>query len=62
MTGIDHEQTEAITIAARWLAENKQRLRQERRALVPAVREAFGLDVMDAVRACAESALYEARA
>jgi hypothetical protein len=60
-TGHCHESSEAITIAARWIAENRQRLIAEHRALVPAVREAFGLGVMDAVRACAESALYEVR-
>lgn len=60
-TGHCHESSEAISIAARWIAENRDRLIREKRALVPAVREAFGLGVMDAVRACAESALYERR-
>lgn len=59
MTGLDHQSSAAIELAASWLAQNKQRLRRERIALVPAVRQQFGLTVNEALVACAESVLHE---
>jgi hypothetical protein len=52
MTGIDHEQTEQISIAARWLAEHWQAVPEP---LTLTLRQQFGLDFGDAVKAIAEA-------
>lgn len=57
-TGCDHEHSEAITIAARWLAEHRKELR---RAIIPELTERFGLSTLDAVRAAAEAVRHEVR-
>lgn len=52
MTGIDHEGTEQIDIAARWLAENWHVVPQP---YTRVLRESFGLNFNDAVKAIAEA-------
>ena len=53
MTGIDHETTEQVDIAARWLAEHWQDA--HRRPVTAVLRERFGLGFNDAVRARVEA-------
>ncbi len=52
MTGIDHETSEQISIAAEWLAANWHVAPQP---LTRALRERFGLGFNDAVRAMAQA-------
>lgn len=55
-TGCDHEHSEAITIAARWLAEHRKELR---RAIIPELTERFGLSINEAIEAAVLAVKYE---
>jgi hypothetical protein len=52
MSGIDHEHTDAIDIAAAWLADNWHVAPQP---VTRTLREMFGLGINDAVKAIAEA-------
>lgn len=57
-TGLSHEHSEAVELAARWLAEHRKTLT---RPIIPTLVERFGLSTLDAVRAAAEAVRYEVR-
>ena len=52
MTGICHETTEAVALAAMWLAGNRQDLP---RPIIPHLRRMFGLTPAQACEAIAEA-------
>ena len=54
MTGNDHEHNEAVTYAARWLAEQKS----PPHPIIPRLREQFGLTSLEACEAAALSQTY----
>lgn len=49
MTPPEHEHSEAVTIAAQWLADQ----REPPHPIIPALRERFGLSSLEASEACA---------
>lgn len=59
-TGLDHEDSEAIAEAARWLATTPRE--QRARKTVPDLRARFGLSAGQAIEAIRESNLILARA
>lgn len=56
MTGVDHEHSEAVEQAARWLAEHRSSLQ---RAVVPTLKKRFGLSVSEAIEAAVLAARLE---
>lgn len=52
MTGIDHETSAQIDLAAQWLAENWHSIDQP---ITRTIRQRFGLGFNDAVKAIAEA-------
>lgn len=50
-SGIDHEASEQISIAARWLAENWN----EAHPIFPTLRQRFGLQLPEAAKALSEA-------
>ncbi|SKA26452.1 hypothetical protein [Consotaella salsifontis] len=59
-TGLDHESSEAVTLAARWLATTPPD--QHPRPIVPELRRRFGLNPVEACQALREANLIKARA
>lgn len=53
MTGLDHETSESVSVAARWVAETPHE--QRPRPLVWHLRETFGLTVSEACQAIGEA-------
>lgn len=51
MTGADHEHSESVTIAAQWLADQ----REPPHPIVPTLRSQFGLSALEACEAIARS-------
>lgn len=60
MTGLDHEHTAAVGVAAEWLATTRRD--QIARPIVPTLRQRFGLSAQEACQAIAEANLWRARA
>ncbi|MCV3239671.1 hypothetical protein [Mesorhizobium sp. ZC-5] len=52
MTGLCHETTEAVSIAARWYAEHRNECG---RPLIPTIRKRFNLTPLEACMALAEA-------
>lgn len=55
-TGLSHEHSEAVELAARWLAEHRKALT---RPIIPELRERFGLTINEAIEAAVLGAKYE---
>lgn len=60
-TGVDHEHNAAIELAARWLATTPRHARGDG-AIVPILRQRFGLTSWEAIQAVKESHLIRGRA
>ncbi|XHM75755.1 hypothetical protein ABSY17_19880 [Mesorhizobium sp. ANAO-SY3R2] len=60
MTGLDHQHTAVIDVAAQWLATTRRD--QIAGPLVPVLRKRFGLSAREACQAIAEANLRRARA
>lgn len=55
-TGLSHEHSAAVELAARWLAEHRTSLTK---AIIPALRERFGLSINEAIEAAVLAVKYE---
>lgn len=55
-TGLSHEHSEAVELAARWLAEHRASLS---RPIIPELRDRFGLSINEAIEAAVLGAKYE---
>lgn len=60
MTGTDHEHTEAVQEAARWLATTPDHMKPH--PVVPALRARFGLSAKEACEAITQACLIRGRA
>ena len=59
-SGIDHEMSSAIDVAAEWLSQHpRDRIGSP---IIPMLREKFGLSVAEACEACREANLRRQRA